>query len=110
MSSKPTSPDELIRRITLRFATVVNNGFGEPVQTWKDGATVWAKRVELYGNERWAAQQTVDKVDAKYHIRYRRDVTPTMRFKEGLVEYDIKAVNELGFKEGLELIASKVGI
>lgn len=106
---KPIGPDELNRRITLRLSTVSDNGFGESIPVWIDGATVWAKRVELYGNERWAAQQTVDKVDAKYHIRYRRDVTPTMRFKEGLVEYDIKAVNELGFKEWLELVVSKVG-
>ena len=70
----------------------------------------WAERLELKGDERWSAQQTVAKIACKYRIRYRSDITPMIRVVDADGrEYDIQAQLELGRKEGIELLVSARG-
>lgn len=70
----------------------------------------WAERLELRGDERWSAQQTIAKIACKYRIRYRSDITPMIRVVDADGrEYDIQAQLELGRKEGIELIVSARG-
>ncbi len=72
-------------------------------------ATVWAERLEIRGDERWQAMQTIAKVACKYRIRYRDDVGPMNMLVDGDREYDIQAALELGRREGLELMVSERG-
>jgi SPP1 family predicted phage head-tail adaptor len=73
-------------------------------------ATVWAERLELRGDERWQAMQTIAGVSCKYRIRYRDDVDPEcILIDADSKKYDIQAVLELGRREGLELIVSARG-
>jgi SPP1 family predicted phage head-tail adaptor len=73
-------------------------------------ATVWAERLELRGDERWQAMQTIAGMTCKYRIRYRDDVDPEcILVAADDKEYDIQAVLELGRREGLELICSARG-
>lgn len=95
----------LDRRITLQRRTVTQDIYGAEIETWTDIATVWAQRMELRGDERWQAMQSVAKTDIKYKIRYRADVGPLDRLTDGGRVFNIRAVLEIGRREGLELHA-----
>jgi len=98
------------RVVTLRQATVAQDDYGQPIETWTDLAEVWASRVELKGAERWAAKQVLSEISAKYWIRWRDDVTDRLRLVDDSTEYNIQAVSEIGRREGLELIVSTIGV
>ncbi len=67
----------LDRRITLQRKTVVENSYGEPIETWVDLATVWAEYLPTGGVERYAATQMVAEADTRWRIRYRADLAPS---------------------------------
>lgn len=98
-------PGRMDRRVTLQARTVTQDAYGEEIPTWVDIATVWAHRVELRGDERWQALQSVAKTDIKYNIRYMDGLNPMDRLIEGGRVFDIKAVLEIGRREGLEIHA-----
>lgn len=70
----------------------------------------WAERLELRGDERYQSMQTVANVSCRYKIRWRSDVGPmNMLIDSDSREYDVKAVLELGRREGLELFCAGRG-
>lgn len=94
----------LDRLVTLGKKTVAAvTDYGEETVTWTD-VEVWAERRELRGEERWAAQQVVGTRACIYRIYYRTDLTVEDRLVDGGDTYDIQAINELGRREGLELV------
>jgi SPP1 family predicted phage head-tail adaptor len=95
----------LDRRLTLQRRTLIENDYGEAVETWTDLATVWAEKIPVRGAERYAAMQTVAEVDCKFRIRYRRGVTPLDRVVCEGITYDVQGVLEIGRREGLEILA-----
>ncbi len=97
---------ELDRRITIRRKMDVENTYGEMVSTWTDIVTVWAKKTDLRGAERYAAAQTVGGTECKFKIRYRRDVRTTDRLVCGGKTYEITGIVELGRRDALEIMAS----
>ena len=98
------------RLITLKAKVVTTNDFGEEIEEWQDVGTIWAERLELRGNERWNAMQTVANITCKYRIRWRDDIGPlNMLVDADNREYDIHAVLEVGRREGLELLVKARG-
>ena len=68
MAGAPTA-QELNRRITIQRATTVPNEFNEPVETWADVATVWAKREDASSGEKEAAGQVGAFLMARFTVR-----------------------------------------
>jgi SPP1 family predicted phage head-tail adaptor len=95
--------------VTLQRKTVTENEYGETVETWTDIATTKAARWEIRGQERWAAQQVVASIEAKYIIRWRSDIGPLDRMVEGGKTYDILAVAPREYRKWLELTVSARG-
>lgn len=95
----------LDRRITLQRKSTVQNSTGEQIETWIDLAPVWASKKDLRGNERFAAQQIMAEVDTQFRIRYRAGLTPIDRVFYAGKYYDVKAVLEIGRREGMDLMA-----
>ena len=95
---------ELDRLVKLQKYTASQDTYGEETKTWSDIATVWAKKKDLKGTERWLANQNIAKVTCVYVTRYRSDVTPLCRLidADGRT-YNITAAVEVGRKEGLWL-------
>lgn len=60
---------DLNRRITFQRATTVPNELNEPVETWTDLATVWAKREDASSGEKDAAGQTGAFLMARFTVR-----------------------------------------
>jgi len=100
---------ELNRSIVIQAATVAQNDFGEDVETWikiHTDTTLPAKFMPQRGDERFTAQQVVDKAVAVFKIRWRDDVTVENRIVYDGHDWDIHDVRPLGNREGLEIDAS----
>jgi SPP1 family predicted phage head-tail adaptor len=94
----------LDRLIVIKSPKTETNGYGEEVTTtYSPLATVWAKRLELKGDEKWVSQQVLATTACKYQIRYRTDVTPLCVIVSDSKTYDIHSIVEIGRREGLEL-------
>ncbi len=102
-------PGEMDRHVVVQKRTVVGqNDYGEEIYSWTD-VDVWARRRDLRGDERYAAQQTLSKITCKYHIRYRTDIDVKDRLVDDGQTYDIHAVLPIRRREGLELLVSGRG-
>ena len=95
----------LDRRLTLQRRTLIENDYGEGVETWNDLATVWAEKIPVRGSERYAAMQTVAEVEERFKIRYRTGLTPLDRVICDGITYDVQGVLEIGRREGWEILA-----
>lgn len=67
---------KLNKRITIERPVAVA---GEGVTSWATVCTVWAQIRPLVGNRRYQAQQLNADVAGQVVIRYRRDITTSMR-------------------------------
>ncbi|MCK9497108.1 MAG: phage head closure protein [Dehalococcoidia bacterium] len=98
----------LDRRITLQRFTATQDAYGEPIETWADYVTVWARVEPLRGRERFEAQREHAEVDTRFHLRYRDDLTVEDRITYEGDLYDIEAILETGRHEGLEILGRAV--
>ena len=96
----------LDKRIIIKAKTATEDTFGEAVETWITLDTVWGKKRDLRGSERYTAKQNLAGVDCVFTIRYRNDLTSLNVLECENIEYEITGVVELGRKEGLEIYAS----
>jgi len=83
MSFKPTSPDELNKRITIQASTKVPDGGGGFTTTWVDIATIWAAIWPTSANEITQANATVMVISHRIRIRYRAVLKTGWRVKFG---------------------------
>lgn len=81
----------LRHRITIEEATVVENEFGEPEQSWAAFAERWARVSPLEGQERWNAQQVHAEVTHEIELRHLDGVKAEMRVNFGGRLFDIEA-------------------
>jgi SPP1 family predicted phage head-tail adaptor len=95
---------QLDRKIEIqRYAPNRDETSGEIVPGWATLYTVWASKKQQSGREAIRAEQLVASQTVVFTIRY-KDVQPKDRVLFEGRYYDIKSINELGRKEGLELI------
>lgn len=114
---------KLDRLIDLQEKTVTQSGSGEPIDTW---STLSYRRPStaprpLRAEERFTGPQIVATDQVEFRIRYSESVAglspknrliyPAMNDPDTEVDknriYDIIAVNELGRREGLQIIAQR---
>ncbi len=103
------NPGELDRRITLQSRTVAANAYNEPVETWADLATVWAKvEYPITGSDE-VTDKGLNVATQRVHftIRHRTDVGYVERIVYNSENYDIERLAEIGRKQYLKLTAEK---
>jgi SPP1 family predicted phage head-tail adaptor len=81
MTFKPTSPDELNKRIDIQAATKVSDGMGGYSSTFITLATVWAAIWPTSANEITAANATSMVVSHRIRIRWRSVLKASYRLK-----------------------------
>lgn len=81
----------LREEIVLQQRTDTVDTFGQPVPAWADFATEWAAAEPDRGREFFVAQQLEAAEPIRFRLRYRADVTATMRVLWRGKIYDIKA-------------------
>lgn len=109
------SPGNLDRRIALQRSTSVSGHLNEPVDTWSDLATVWARRRDASDSQKIeyiAAGQVGAFIVARFTIRssvVARSVTPVDRILHDGKVWDIKGVKEAdeGRHRFIEITASR---
>ena len=82
-------------RVVFQSATVAQDAFGEPDQTWSNLATRWALVQPMKGAERFAANQVQADVDHRIVCRYDSTLsalTPGDRATWNGHTYDIKSI------------------
>lgn len=72
---------KLDRRWALRQSTETQDSYGQAVKAWSTIATVWGSWEPLKGNEKWNAQQFVERAEARVRIRYRSDIDGTYQIQ-----------------------------
>ena len=93
------------RRITLQTATETQNTSGEPVPTWSDLATVWARVTPQSTAESFQDDQEHATRQTVFRIRYRSDVNEKTRISYDSQTYDITGIVEIGRREALDISA-----
>ena len=99
---------ELDRRITIQRATVTLNEFNEPIETWGDLTTVWAKRRDASATESYRAQEVGAQITARFTICWSttvESVTPSDRVSFDDRLYNITAVRDIGRNQWREIDA-----
>ena len=85
----------LRHRVTFETATVTDDDFGEPDQSWASITTVWAGIEPTAGKERFAAMQHQSEIDTLIVCRYHTALSalaPKDRATWNSKTFDIKAV------------------
>jgi SPP1 family predicted phage head-tail adaptor len=80
------------KRVVIQTATAATNDFGEAVETWADGDTVWAALDPAGGGESWQASQLIGEATHKVTIRW-RVLTHKQRFKYGTRIFEITRID-----------------
>ena len=101
----------LDRRISIigKFPTGEADEWNNPIMAEDQSIRVWAQKTDISDAERVRAQQIGATVTTRFLIRYSsrvRNVDPTYRVEFENRSYDISAVKEVGFREGLEITAT----
>ncbi|WEX07374.1 phage head closure protein [Chelativorans sp. AA-79] len=102
---------KLDRRITIQRATSVPNDLNEPVKTWVDLKTVWARRTDASDGERFAAGQVGSSLTTRFVVRsssVTKTVSPLDRLSYGGI-WNIKGVKETaeGRNRFIEITATR---
>jgi len=79
-------------RATIQRRAAEKNAFGQVVGEWVDVATVWANVRYFNGKEYTTSGQEIGAATVSVRIRYRKDVTTSMRVLCGGYTLNIKAV------------------
>jgi SPP1 family predicted phage head-tail adaptor len=99
---------DLDQRITVQSPAATVDALGQRVETWSTVATVWAQAQPLRGREFFAAGTMQSEAAVRFRIRYRTDVTGTMRVLWRSVPHAIVAdpIDVDGGRHTLELMCS----
>lgn len=103
-----TGAGDLDRRMTIQRATTTLNEFNEPIETWGDLATVWAKRRDASATESYRAQEVGAQITARFTIRWSSvvaSVNPRDRLSYDGRLYNITAMRDIGRNQWREIDA-----
>ena len=96
LNGKVTNPGELRTSIILKSRTVTTGTGGFPIPTWPTTiATVWAKWVNVHGQEAWIAQTAQAGQAATVTIRYRSDIDLTCAVFKGSDRWEIVSMDNI---------------
>lgn len=92
--SKIINASKLRHRITIQRYEKTRDEWNDVIEDWVDHATVWASVEPISGREYWAKHQTQAEVTHRVRIRYRPDITPSMRILYGGRVFEIESVTD----------------
>jgi len=83
----------LDRRVTIQTNTPTQDAYGEPIESWSTFATVWAKRGDVRGRERFASEQELATRTATFRMYWLDGVHERMQIvDEDSTVYDIQGI------------------
>lgn len=100
---------DLDRRLTFLRATVTEDAFNEPVETWAPVASVWGSKRDVSDSEKLMAMQVGASVTTRFVIRWASSVAaldPKDRLECDGRLYDVTGIKEIGRRKALEITAT----
>ena len=109
---------ELNRRISIERRTDVRDENGQPIPTWtRIGRARWASKFAVSGTERFISDQFVGREQVEFQVGWTTDladVSPLERVVYPVTItptdneiFDIMAVHEMGWREGIRILAAR---
>lgn len=83
---------KLDRRVTLLKPIYLDDTYQDEISGWEAVADVWAAVQPTYGQEMNEGARTVETVTTTIQIRYRTDVDPRWRIRDGDIVFQIKGI------------------
>jgi len=93
--AKKINAGDLRHRITFQQEEKIEDGYKGYAVTWKDKISTWALIEPLTGREYFYAHQITNEVSHRIIIRYRQDVTASMRIKYKNRIFNIESMIDL---------------
>lgn len=107
----PFDPGERDRSVTLREKATAAGSSGFPSETPTTLATVWARKDDLKGSERFGDGQLSAPFTTRWEIGYRADMDPELvdvpKTRDLVYQgrhYDITDASLIGRRDGIELM------
>ncbi|EDU1088608.1 phage head closure protein [Salmonella enterica] len=83
-------------RVTIQNFNSSRDPSGQPVESWEDGATIWAEVKGISGRELVASGTETAQATIRVWIRFRRDVTAASRLRVLTGPYKGAILNVIG--------------
>lgn len=102
-------PGKMNRHITIEqftAATPAQDATGEPSGTWTTYTSAWAEKYDVGGKERFMGSERQAEVSSVFRVYYDSGITHAMRIVCDNINYDIQWINEIGYRDGLEIRAT----
>lgn len=108
----PMEPGERDCAVTIQQRAESRGASKMPIETWSTlHATVWMRKLDLKGQERFAAAQLSAPFDTQWEMPYVADMDPDLvnvpkerrLLYQGRI-YDIRTASQIGRREGIELM------
>jgi SPP1 family predicted phage head-tail adaptor len=101
------TPNRLTERLTLEQPARTPDGGGGATIAWEPITELWAQVRPLSGDERLRHDQVAGRLTHRVCVRYRGDITPAMRFKQGQRIYEIVALLETRRRAWLDCLCEE---
>ncbi len=96
------------RQIIIEQGTQVQDSAGEITLTWATWATVWANVRMMQTRDRFTSQAEHSTRVATFFVLYLPGIDEKMRISYEGQYYQIKAISEMGRRQGHEILAEVV--
>lgn len=102
---------ELDRLVRIEFNTPTRTGSGDTIDSWALlGEECWARRMDERGREFFDAQQVTAEQSTIWRLRWRGDITASMRVVDGGDIWDIQYITESSRRrDTLQLACTRLG-
>jgi SPP1 family predicted phage head-tail adaptor len=97
---------DLDRRIRIERREVSQQAYGEAQPTYTLLAETWARVAPLSGREYFAADQVIAEDFTEFRVRWLAGVDAQCRIIYNDNEYNVRAVHEIGRREGLRIVTT----
>jgi SPP1 family predicted phage head-tail adaptor len=94
-------------RLTLEQASRLADDGGGATVTWQLVAELWGAVRPITGDERLRADKVSGRVTHEIALRYRADVAPAMRLRDGTRVFAIVAVLDAGRRNRLKCLCEE---
>jgi len=104
-------PGRMDRHITIQELTAdspAQDTYGAPSESWGTYKKMWAEKRDTGGIESYMSKALQAEITTIWRVRYDSGITHKMRIYYNSEGYDIVSINEIGRKEGLEIMTTKL--
>ena len=94
----------LDRRLVVESYTSARTDTGGETRSWSTFATIWGDPIPQADTEPFEANRKTEQQTFKVRTRYYPGITVNMRISYNSLYYNIESINELGRREGYEMM------